>query len=162
MEEWIHALEEAHVLETQAKVQAVGKGKGKRQRSQSNVSDSSSGSGAVNSGDTSSAAVSSSGGLTHQRAQECFVAANSHSARLQRKHTAAAEERSFRQMEFPEFLEALVHVAARIDARSSLAHNIDTITIALRKAVDRQSQDTAYQRATSLMERIDFKMNELQ
>ena len=33
-------------------------------------------------------------------------------------------------------------------------HNIDTITIALRKAVDRQSRDTAYQRATSLMERI--------
>ena len=38
--------------------------------------------------------------LTMQRAQECFVAANSHSSRLQRKNTAAAEERSFRQMEF--------------------------------------------------------------
>jgi hypothetical protein len=41
--------------------------------------------------------------LTMQRAQECFVAANSHSSRLQRKNTAAAEERSFRQMEFVSF-----------------------------------------------------------
>ena len=117
---------------------------------------------AVGGSEGTTAAVSSSGGLTHQRAQECFVAANSHSARLQRKHTAAAEERSFRQMEFPEFLEALVHVAARTDERCSLAQNLDTITAALRKAIQSQSQETSHQRATSLMERIDFKLEDLQ
>ena len=63
-----------------------------------------------------------------QRAQECFVAANSHSERLQRRNTAAAEERSFRQMEFMEFLEALVHVASRLHLESTLAENLDEIT----------------------------------
>ena len=83
MEEWIHASKRP-VMWRLKLVQAVGKGKGK-DRGQSNVSDSSSGSGAVNSGDTSGAAVSSSGGLTHQHCPECFVAANSHSTRLQRQ-----------------------------------------------------------------------------
>jgi hypothetical protein len=177
MEEWIHALEEARVLEAQtAKGQSGGSSggggfggagvgsprKGKRQRSPSTASDGGASTAAVLGAGGDDAEASSGGGLTHQRAQECFVAANSHSARLQRKHTAAAEERSFRQMEFPEFLEALVHVAARADARSSLAQNLDMIALGLRKAIQRQSQDTAHQRAMSLMERIDFKLEDLQ
>ena len=162
MEEWIHALEEASILETQAKQNGK---RSKRQRSLSSAS-------SVNTRPSTAASnvddadknrpLSSPSGLTHQRAQECFVAANSHSARLQRKHSAAAEERSFRQMEFPEFLEALVHVAARISASSSLADNIDTIAISLRDAIARQSQDTTHQRATSLFDRIDYKLETLQ
>ena len=96
------------------------------------------------------------GRLTMQRAQECFVAANSHSERLRRKNTAAAEERSFRQMEFPEFLEALVHVASRLDTTVSLADNIYAVANLLRTAVSLHSQDVEYQRATMMMDKANW------
>ena len=98
--------------------------------------------------------------LTMQRAQECFVAANSHSERLQRKNSASAEERSFRQMEFMEFLEALVHVASRLNTNHTLAENLDEITSKFMENVHTKSNEGAYGRARNLMNRTDFGMEE--
>jgi hypothetical protein len=113
------------------------------------------------SGKTSKQDENDIGTLTMQRAQECFVAANSHSARLQRKNSSEQEERSFRQMEFLEFLEALVHVASRLRTDGTLAQNLDYITEKFMENVRKKSNHNEYQRAKNLMATVDFGLDNL-
>ena len=134
MNEWLHALEASGILAVSKKASTASPSKKEQ--------------------------ISSS--LTMQRAQECFVAANSHSERLKRKNSSEKEERSFRQMEFLEFLEALVHVASRLGAgESSLAENIAYVADKFKEEVHKKSNHGAYQRAKTLMKQVDFGLDDL-